>query len=386
MPAASGSVSRLLRLLRGMAVALLVTAGVLLLAEIALRVLAGAPHGHFKLWFSGRLGLYPENARQVNFGQTSWVITTNRWGFRSDDIPREKIPGRWRIAMLGDSITDGFGVENANTYPAFVQQHLRGQGVAADVINGGNGGASIDRELAILRDAITPFQPDIAVLTFVTNDVLWLESVSDADLLGRRADWDTWQRHLMRFLLVYTAVGETAFNQVLRSLSADFARSQDEGPPVLDDNPDRYRIPGGDHFAENVQLFNQIAANGDGRLLQPHLDATVEHQLARYFRAWDAFMAHCREHGIQPVFVYYPAYSQVYDPATPMTIRDRLQARSEQHAVPFLDLTPAMREHGASRVLHLCPRDCVHLNPEGNAVIGQALADFLVQRNLVARR
>jgi hypothetical protein len=85
--------------------------------------------------------------------------------------------------------------------------------------------------------------------------------------------------------------------------------------------------------------------------------------------------------GMRPVFVYFPAYPQVYDRGSPTTIRDRLRAHSENRDVPFLDLTTALRAQDAE-VLHLAPAD-YHLNPEGNRVIGEALAGFLLERGLV---
>lgn len=375
-------ISRRTRFIRNGCINLLVLLVLLLLIEGTLRVALDAPQGYFKLWFSGRLGLYPENARQVNFGRTNWMITTNSYGFRSDEIQKEKIPGKLRIAMLGDSITDGFGVENEYTYPANVQAALKRAGVDNEVINGGNGGATIDRELAILRDAMTPFHPDVAVLTFVTNDINSLAAVSDDALLNSRADWDTPQRRFMRFMLVYTALGETVVNQTLRQLSPDFARSQDAPAPELQADPDRYHIPGGDHFEENAREFSRISANADGRILQDVFDAETEHQIQRYLQALDAFVAHCRASGMVPVFVYYPSYSQVYDLSVSLKIRDLLQEHNKVAGVPFLDLTPVMREKGAGRVLHLAPRDYVHLNPDGNAVIGGALAAFLIQEGL----
>lgn len=371
------------RVWRLIGINLLVLVGILLVLEGGLR-LTGAPHGYFKAWFCGRLGLYPENMTQMNIANTPWRVQTNRWGFRSDeDVALAKTPGRLRIAMIGDSITDGFAVENVNNFPSNLHRALTAAGVNNEVINGANGGSTIDRQLAILRDAITPFAPDIVVLTFVTNDIHTLAAIDDERLLHSRADTETPIRQFLRLMMVHTALGETVVNHLLRFLSADFARSQDEVAQQPTLGPERYRIPGGDDFARNAKQFMVISEKADARILRDTFDSDMQQQVGRYFQAWDAFMAHCRAQGFRPVFVYYPAYSQVYDPTVSLHIRDVLREHSAQAGVPFLDLTPVLREKGAHTVLHLAPRDYVHLNPEGNRVLGEALAQFLREQGIV---
>lgn len=355
---------------------------IILFAEGALRAVSGAPHGRFKGWFSGRLGMYPENFEQPNYGVTNWVVKTNAWGFRGDEVALEKTPGRTRIVMLGDSITDGFYVENAFTYPAFVQDFLREKSRDVEVINGACGGATINKELAIFKDVMTPFKPDIVVLTFVTNDVDGLKKVSDEQLLGERADNDTAVRKVLRFLFVYTAVGELVLDNTLRFISEEYDKNQKSAAEKPELDPDRYTIPGGDQYAANAAHFMKRYANADAEILQEPFSPEVQRHVARYLLGWDAFVAHARQHNVQPVFVYMPAYPQIYDPSVSMHMRDILQEHSSKAGVPFLDMTPVLRKEGATRILHQAPKD-YHHNPDGNRVIGQALADFLLQSGLV---
>jgi lysophospholipase L1-like esterase len=316
------------------------------------------------------------------YGVTNWVVKTNAWGFRGDEVSRERTPGISRIAMVGDSITDGFYVENPETYPAATRDHLLQAGFEVEVINAANGGSSIDRQLAIFKDVVTAFQPDIVVLTFVTNDISGLADVDDEALLESRAARDAPTRKLVRFLFVDTAVGEWVLDTTLRFISRDYAENQEKAKRLPELARDRYAIPGGDQFQANARGFMKRYVDTDGQVLQDQLPAAVQHEVDRYLLACDAFMEHASRHGIQPVFVYFPAYPQVYDPAVSMKIRDLLREHSQKQRVPFLDLTPALREHGANQVLHLAPKD-FHLNPEGNRVIGEALADFLITQGLI---
>jgi lysophospholipase L1-like esterase len=355
----------------------LAVAGIALL-ELVARVTTGGPHGTFRGWFPGRAGLYPERAELRVPGAVDWTVRTNGRGMRGPEIAEQRTPGVARVAMVGDSVTDGFGVDDAHTYPAQVEAGLRAAGLRAEVINAARGGGSISRELAILREAVTPLRPDVVVLTFVTNDVHGLGELDDAHLLEARLAEHGLRLALTRALLCETALGERAFDAWLRFGSATWA-ARPAGSAVVPDR-ERHAIAGGRDFAANVRRFLDVHREADAQLLVDPLPAAVERQLARYLRAWDAFVAHARRHGMQPVLAYFPSYAEVYDETLPTPVR-RLQAHAEAAAVPFLDLTPALRSRGDA-VLHLAPLD-FHPNPEGNRVIGAALAGFLVERGLV---
>ncbi len=372
------------RVLKIVSINFLIFLALIALAEVSLRVFTYAPQGKFKLWFPGRLGLYPENAEQSNYSVVNWVVKTNSWGFRGDEFALEKSPGSTRIAMLGDSITDGFYVENEDTYPVRVQEFLRQDGVNAEVINAASGGATINRELAIFKDAVTPLKPDVAVLSFVTNDIHDLQGISDDQLLHARSDSGAVDRKILRFLFVYTAVGERVLYETLCFISKDFREAQRQAAESPERDPDRYNIPGGNQYAENSRQFMVRYSRTDSQILVDNISLETQKNIGRYLLAWDAFMAHAAKQGIQPVFVYVPAYPQVYDLSISMRMRDLLRDHSEQKGVPFLDLTPVMREEGADKILHLAPKD-FHHNPEGNRVIGKALATFLVEQGLVKK-
>jgi lysophospholipase L1-like esterase len=353
-----------------------------LLLEAGLRVTTAAPDGKYSGWFNGLLGLYPENRSLPMLGVVNWIIKTNQWGFRGNSIEREKTPGVQRIAMVGDSITDGFYVENEDTYPVYLETFLREKKASVEVLNAAHGGSTIDRQLAIFRDAVVPFHPDVVVLTFVTNDIEGLLTVSDNGLLSAHADNDTLSRKILRFLFVHTATGETILDKTLRFISPDFAKAQDNANVMPELLPSRYEIEGGDQYQQNAQSFMKRYKDHDVRILQDTFAPDIQHEVDRYLKAWDVFMDHAIANQIKPVFVYFPAYPQVYDLSVSMKIRDILRDHSAKKGVPFLDLTPALREQGAHQILHLAPRD-FHLNPQGNQVIARALAEFMVHEQLV---
>ena len=171
-------------------------------------------------------------------------------------------------------------------------------------------------------------------------------------------------------------------DKTLRFISPDFAKAQDNANVMPELLPSRYDIEGGDQYQQNTQSFMKRYKDHDVMILQDTFSPEIQHQVDRYLKAWDVFVDHAVAHQIKPVFVYFPAYPQVYDLSVSMQIRDILREHSAEKGVPFLDLTPALREHGAHKILHLAPRD-FHLNPQGNQVIARALADFMVHEQLV---
>jgi lysophospholipase L1-like esterase len=94
-----------------------------------------------------------------------------------------------RIAMLGDSVTNGYFVGDAETYPAQLQRLLNLHGRERHyVANVARAGGSIDMELANLRDVAIPLAPRLAILTFVTNDIYEICDTSREQLLSAASE------------------------------------------------------------------------------------------------------------------------------------------------------------------------------------------------------
>ena len=141
------------------------TAVVLLLMEGFLR-LFGYPQGLFMTRYPKRQTL------NMLWGAIPYTVRTNSIGLRGEEISEYKRPGVARILALGDSVTDGFFVDNEETYPAQLKEYLeRETGKPVDVVNAGLGNISIDQEFLVLRNLAPMLEPDVVVLSFVTNDI-----------------------------------------------------------------------------------------------------------------------------------------------------------------------------------------------------------------------
>jgi len=75
------------------------------------------------------------------------------------------------ILAFGDSITAGFGLPPEEAFPARLEARLRGQGIAAHVINAGKSGDTTAGGLARLDWALAD-KPDVVILELGANDAL----------------------------------------------------------------------------------------------------------------------------------------------------------------------------------------------------------------------
>ncbi len=88
------------------------------------------------------------------------TYTINDKGLRDSEVPYEKPEGEYRIVLLGDSRSFGFGVP--------IEQHfsrmLEGYYYKLDVINMGVDGYGVDQELLTLESEGFKYQPDMVMV------------------------------------------------------------------------------------------------------------------------------------------------------------------------------------------------------------------------------
>ena len=109
------------------------------------------------------------------------VIRTNSLGFRSSELEGEK----QTIAVLGDSIIFGYGVENSETLPARLNELLP----VYNVLNAGTPGYHIEQEAALYKEKIKPLNPAALILVFYWNDFERSTSQLDDDNVLRAEGW-----------------------------------------------------------------------------------------------------------------------------------------------------------------------------------------------------
>jgi hypothetical protein len=109
-------------------------------------------------------------------------FATNHLGLRSEEVGPKR---GFRVLLLGDSFTCGYGVERSQTFADLLRKRL-----GVELINAGVGGFEIIHQVHYYRAAGRQLRPDLVVFATylgndLTNNVLW-QSTPDGGL--RRCD------------------------------------------------------------------------------------------------------------------------------------------------------------------------------------------------------
>jgi hypothetical protein len=103
-------------------------------------------------------------------GVYTFAYNNNSLGMRGSREYQEKKETEYRILMLGDSFTYGFGVNDDQTFAALVEKDLRADRLSVEVLNAGCPGKGTDYALKCFQTVGRKFHPDLTVLGFFCND------------------------------------------------------------------------------------------------------------------------------------------------------------------------------------------------------------------------
>ena len=97
----------------------------------------------------------------------------NADGFRGPHYTQARADGVFRVAVLGDSLTFGFGVEEAEVYTALLEAELTRLLAPrkVEVLNFGVGGYNPYNEVALFEGIAAAWQPDLVLVQFCINDL-----------------------------------------------------------------------------------------------------------------------------------------------------------------------------------------------------------------------
>jgi hypothetical protein len=148
----------------------------LVFIEVALRV-AGVSFQDFYKADPVRGVAHRAGARGWFRREGRQYIVINRQGFRDRERPVAKPPGTYRVAVLGDSFTEGLQVRLEDTFAAVLERELAGcprfRGRAVEVFNFGVSNYGTAQELLTLRDRVWAYSPDLVLLAFFPGNDVW---------------------------------------------------------------------------------------------------------------------------------------------------------------------------------------------------------------------
>ncbi|MCX6709358.1 MAG: SGNH/GDSL hydrolase family protein, partial [Candidatus Woesearchaeota archaeon] len=116
----------------------------------------------------------------VKFNRTT-IETVNSDGFRGRDYSIEKPKGVYRIIVLGDSFTEGFGVNDNETFSYCLEQMLNSLNISGkrfEVLNLGVGGYNTLQEVEQLKVKGLKYNPDLVIIAHHASDV---ENISEIE-------------------------------------------------------------------------------------------------------------------------------------------------------------------------------------------------------------
>jgi hypothetical protein len=312
----------------------------------------------------------------------TWV-TTNSHGLRDREVGYEKPPGTRRVLVLGDSITEALQVPWEKTFAHLLEEELRADGGAIEVINGGHAGFGTDNELLFYEHEGRRYAPDLVLLVFnLQNDVL--ENFAPLYHRAYRTTQLAWPPK-PSFSLAADGTLSAEPAPPMPTPAASLPRSawqtlQDEvfvvrsvarlvepaPPPRMMPYPVHLEVywPWSDEWSEAWRLTARLVRE---------LRTAVERDGARF-----AVVVMPAREMVQPVaFVPPPPGSGAslgqYDPDR---LRRIVTGFLAEDRVPFLDLFPALRAAAASGPRAFFVAD-VHLTELGNAVTARAMKPFV---------
>ncbi len=180
----------------------------------------------------------------------------NSFGFRSEEIDKDKSENTIRIFCIGGSTTYGANVNNDSTYPYILQDLLNSERLSSkkiEVQNSGVCGYLSDHSLYRIKNELLSFKPDIFIIMDGCNDIN-TSLVPSNVALATRKPFVSKSRHskVLDWLKDNTKIGELVFNSYKRILERlDIPRyTEDETREAI-----QYSL---DLYAKNMKEIQEI--------------------------------------------------------------------------------------------------------------------------------
>ncbi|MFT5679507.1 MAG: lysophospholipase L1-like esterase [Myxococcota bacterium] len=307
------------------------------LAEIGLRMSgyppeATAPFEHKEPFWIVDADQRQEPTPHKELG-VSFPVTTNRDGLRAPLVEIDNPADDWRIMTMGCSTTYGWGVTDAESYPARLGALITDSGQdGVQVINAGQPGYTSFQGQWLWDEVLADYKPDIVLIGFVVQDAR-KAAYSDKSQALHQKDARFLKDNVLykwrTYLWLFEKLGEV-------QLEAKERGQGDEGGT--------HRVPLSE-YGDNLQ----------------------------------ALIAEVKAVGGTPVLFGYPLERTGYTEQH----RYYLQATAEHAGVLYFDPQPKMEQASNTAELYF-PRDRGHANAAGNALIAEWVFEFLRDNALLS--
>jgi len=317
-------------------------------------------------------------------------VRINSLGMRDVERSTDKKPGVFRIAVFGDSMTEGVQVDLEQTYTQQLEKLLQARGMSVEVLNFGMNGYSPLSGYLLYDKVGKSFHPDLVIhAVFTDNDI------PDGDPA--------------------LAAGQVGAPFVIPENGADLRVDYSKPEASYRDyhSQPMYTIRRWSATYRAVSAFRSgLAANKRAAAGAPQSPGVPKRFLLyadplpeQWERAWqtyarilDAFARDVRAAGIPFVLLSVPAGQVVNDAAWAQVLaanppmqglkwslngpEQRLESLATERNVPFIQASPAFRlQSGKGEPLFF--NGIGHMTPFGHTTMAKALEDFLTTHGLV---
>ena len=362
----------------------------------------------------------PPNAEwRVNNIEFSYTVKTNAEGLRYREVPKTKKENEFRVAVLGDSFVEGFGVEGEQTFSALLEDQWTQAQKKTSFINMGLGGKGPLQYGRVLSHYGFDYKPDLVLICIYANDLV--DTIVGLDREVIHVNYQP-KRYGIRGLLhslwprIYVlskrAKGSIA---VKKNSNKDFVEmmkglSKRKGVSRQDFESWKQRIPKEWIQAANENRINEaLLAYGltKTEYWVESLDLSTENAEGKWNSLKNILaemVTQIRKREIEVGFVYIPVNLQYdaryFDNSVPniwkasgVEVRQewlegqsefekRLEKWFQLKRVPYLNLTPVFREEvKASKDLNYLIDG--HWTAKGHAVAARAIGEWLKKEGLL---
>ncbi len=261
-------------------------------------------------------------------------------GFLDDDYALPKPPGVWRVVGLGDSVTMYFAHERQN-YLDVLERALSGlRGGPAEVLNFGVGGYDTVQEVRQLETVGLKYAPDFVTLGYVLNDAIDFSALADVAAGSPLGLSDAEDGRDVQVTLLARLGGRRD-----DALRAEVLGAGAAGKP----------------FAQSVAQLRRLSAlaraQGFGVLV-----VILPVLLPADFDVASGGVEALRDVGGVP------------RPLGPYgVVRRAVAHEARELGFAVLDVSEALSQHPAREVGANYEADVIHLNAEGNRIVGEAV-------------
>lgn len=304
--------------------------------------------------------------------QTRVTINAQGWNSTRATYSRTRVPGRLRVAVIGDSYVHARFVEPAQGFSEVIERRLAAAGLDVEVYRFGMDGAPLSQYLNVLRREVLAYRPDVVLVQLVHND------------------FDESYRQLShRTASAFMKLATDAQGGVVEIPASDFVPGMADG--LRRSSMFRYLYYQTNLYLTLRGLIQRFYWGGadewDPAFVSGGVDIRKvnDHPRNAFFARYvlTKMKALAEREGFQLAFAMDGVREAIYDGRRPMdyeigrlnTIARRLTA---ELGLPFLDLQePFAADYARHRQHFEFPFDW-HWNKRGNRVAGEAIARFLL--------